>query len=87
MIFLISLLSKIVEIYSCLLIVYALLSWIPSLYHSSLGRLVEKLVEPVIKPFRRVNLTFFGLDWTVFLVMILLQVGTEMVIRFLLFFV
>ncbi|HFH9838069.1 TPA: YggT family protein [Streptococcus suis] len=82
--FLIMTILKVVDIYSYILIGYALLSWVPPLYNSPLGHLLSWLVEPVLKPFRRMNLQFFGIDWTLFLVMILLNVGANMLIRFLL---
>lgn len=82
--FLIMTILKVVDIYSYILIGYALLSWVPPLYNSPFGHLLSWLVEPVLKPFRRMNLQFFGIDWTLFLVMILLNVGANMLIRFLL---
>ncbi|MFX4034580.1 YggT family protein, partial [Streptococcus suis] len=46
---LIFVLLKIVEIYSYLLLAYAMLSWFPSLYTSSIGRLIHWLVAPILK--------------------------------------
>lgn len=73
-------LLKALELYSYVLLAYVILSWIPSLYDSTLGRLIIWLVSPVIKPFRKFNLQFFGLDWTVFVIMIVFN----LVARFLL---
>ncbi|TAA14493.1 YggT family protein [Streptococcus parasuis] len=82
--FLIFLILKIVEIYSYLLLAYALLSWFPNLYATPLGRFIQWAVAPMLKPFRRLNLQFMGLDWTVMVAMIALNIGTRILIRILL---
>ncbi|HEM6309110.1 TPA: YggT family protein [Streptococcus suis] len=80
---LIVIILKIVEIYSYLLLAYALLSWFPMLYTSNLGRLIRWLVDPVIKPFRQFRLQFWGLDWTVMVAMIALNIGTRLLLQLL----
>lgn len=80
---LIVIILKIVEIYSYLLLAYALLSWFPILYASNLGRLIRWLVDPVIKPFRQLRLQFWGLDWTVMVAMIALNIGTRLLLQLL----
>lgn len=80
MLFLISTILRIVDIYSYILIGYALLSWVPPLYDTVLGRLLCWLVEPILAPFRRLKLQFFGIDWTILLVMVLFRVGTNALI-------
>ncbi|NQN68299.1 YggT family protein [Streptococcus suis] len=80
---LIVIILKIVEIYSYLLLAYALLSWFPMLYTSNLGRLIRWLVDPVIKPFRQLRLQFLGLDWTVMVAMIALNIGTRLLLQLL----
>lgn len=83
MAFVISILLKALEIYSFILLVYAFLSWVPGAAESPLGQFIAQLVEPLIKPFRKWNLEFLGLDWTVFVAMILLNLVARMLIRFL----
>lgn len=78
--FLISIILKIVELYSYLLLGYALLSWFPALYHSPLGSLLEGLVAPVLRPFRRLNLQFMGLDFTIMVAMLVLNIGTRLLV-------
>ena len=46
MIFLIRLIQNAVNIYSFILLAFALLSWFPNAYDSSLGRLIISLVRP-----------------------------------------
>jgi YggT family protein len=73
-------LLKTVELYSYLLLAYALLSWFPGAYDSWLGRLLNRLVEPIIKPFRRLNLQFAGLDFTILAVMLALNLLSRVLI-------
>lgn len=80
--FIIQMLHLLVELYSFLLLANALLSWVPGVSNSAVGRLLDELVEPVLKPFRRFNLIFFGLDWTPVVVVVLLRVA----VRYLSFF-
>ncbi|MFC5403074.1 YggT family protein [Cohnella soli] len=42
------------NIYRTLLIIYVLMSWLPSVRESYIGELLGKLVEPYLKPFRRI---------------------------------
>jgi ylmG protein len=77
MIFLIRLIQNAVNIYSFILLAFALLSWFPNAYDSSLGRLIISLVRPVIEPLRKLNLQFGGLDFTVWVTLVLIQfIGT-----------
>ena len=61
------------DIYSLILVAFALLSWFPNAYESQLGRLVIRLARPVIEPLRKLNLQFAGLDFTVWVALILIQ--------------
>ena len=77
MIFLIRLIQNAVNICSFILLAFALLSWFPNAYDSSLGRLIISLVRPVIEPLRKLNLQFGGLDFTVWVALVLIQfIGT-----------
>ena len=46
-------LSNIIQIYSIILVVYALLSWFPGAPQSTLGQMVHRLVEPFLSLFRK----------------------------------
>ena len=78
-------LLRAIEIYSYVLLAYVVLTWIPSLYDTALGKLIISLVRPVITPFRTLNLQFFGLDWTVFVIWIILNVISRVLVRLLFF--
>jgi len=56
-----------------LALVYAVLSWVQP--HSPLQATLARLVEPVLQPIRRIVPTIGGVDLSVLLLIVLLQVG------------
>ena len=58
MAYVVLILARVVDIYSFLLVIYALLSWFPNAYDTWLGKLLVDIVEPIIKPFRRFDFQF-----------------------------
>jgi YggT family protein len=56
-----------------LALVYAVLSWLQP--HSSVGATLGQLVEPVLRPIRRIVPTIGGIDLSVLILVILIQVG------------
>lgn len=84
--FIVYILLRVVDIYSFILIAYALLSWVPNLYHSGLGRLLSRLVQPILQPFRKLNLQFGGLDFTVWVAMLALNLFARFLIQVLYLF-
>ncbi|EHJ52954.1 YggT family protein [Streptococcus macacae] len=81
--YIIFVLARVTEIYSVLLALYALLSWFPNAYDTFLGRLLRDIVEPVLKPFERLNLQFAGLDFTIIFVIIVLNGLTRLLMMLL----
>ena len=65
--------SNIVQIYSIILVIYALLSWFPGAPESALGQMVHRLVEPFLSLFKKLPLQFAGLDFTVLVAILLLN--------------
>ena len=53
MIFLIRMIYNAVDIYSLILVAFAVMSWFPGAYESSLGRWIVALVKPVLAPLQR----------------------------------
>ena len=53
--------SNIIQIYSIILVIYALLSWFPGAPESALGQMVHRLVEPFLSLFKKLPLQFAGL--------------------------
>ena len=66
-------LSNIIQIYSIILVIYALLSWFPGAPQSTLGQMVHRLVEPFLSLFRKLPLQFGGLDFTVLVALLVLN--------------
>lgn len=81
MILILSILLRLIRVYSYLLIAYALLSWFPGAYNSWIGRLLSGIVESVLKPFRALNLQFAGLDFTIFVIIIGLNFLAQILVR------
>lgn len=55
-------LSNIIQIYSIILVIYALLSWFPGAPQSTLGQMVHRLVEPFLSLFK-VTIAVWGLGF------------------------
>jgi len=47
-------LDQIYNIYKWLIIAYVLLSWLPNVRGSAVGEMLGKVVEPYLRPFRRI---------------------------------
>jgi len=65
-------LSSLVGLYSLVVLVAVILSWVPQARGSSFGRAVEAMTEPVLEPVRRVVPPIGGLDLSPMIVLILL---------------
>lgn len=63
----------VVNVAEILLVVYALLSWFPGAYDTSLGRIIRQIVNPILAPFRRLNLVFAGVDFSIIVIVLLLN--------------
>ena len=83
MIFLIRLIYNAVDIYSLILVAFAVMSWFPGAYESSLGRWIVALVKPVIAPLQRLPLQIAGLDLSVWIAIVLVRFLGENLVRFL----
>ena len=83
MIFLIRLIQNAATIYSWILVAFALLSWFPNAYDTALGRLLTSLVKPVLQPLRRLPLSIGGIDFSVWVAVILVHLLGNYLIRFL----
>lgn len=65
--------ARVVNVAEILLVVYALLSWFPGAYDTSLGRIIRQIVNPILVPFRRLNLVFAGVDFSIIVIVLLLN--------------
>ncbi|CEY28001.1 TPA: YggT family protein [Streptococcus pneumoniae] len=83
MIFLIRMIYNAVDIYSLILVAFAVMSWFPGAYESSLGRWIVALVKPVLAPLQRLPLQIVGLDLSVWVAIVLVRFLGENLVRFL----
>ena len=83
MIFLIHFIHNAATIYSWVLVAFALLSWFPNAYETTLGRLLTSLVKPILQPLRRSPLSIGGLDFTVWVAVLLVHLLGNYLIRLL----
>ena len=83
MIFLIRLIYNAVDIYSLILVAFAVMSWFPGAYESSLGRWIVALVKPVLAPLQRLHLQIAGLDLSIWVAIVLIRFLGENLVRFL----
>lgn len=83
MIFLIRMIYNAVDIYSLILVAFAVMSWFPGAYESSLGRWSVALVKPVLAPLQRLPLQIAGLDLSVWVAIVLVRFLGENLVRFL----
>ena len=83
MIFLIRFIQNATTIYSWILVAFALLSWLPNAYDTALGRLLTSLVKPILQPLRRLPLSIGGIDFSVWVAVILVHLLGNYLIRFL----
>ncbi|GBF11962.1 YggT family protein [Tepidibacillus infernus] len=82
----ISIVDTIFQIYFWLIFAYILMSWVPQMRETPVGELLGKLVEPYLRPFRKIIppigmidispiVAFFALDF--------IREGLKTVLRFL----
>ena len=83
MIFLIRMIYNAVDIYSLILVAFAVMSWFPGAYESSVGRWIVALVKPVLAPLQRLPLQIAGLDLSVWVAIVLVRFLGENLVRFL----
>ena len=83
MIFLIRMIHNAVDIYSLILVAFAVMSWFPGAYESSLGRWIVALVKPVLAPLQRLPLQIAGLDLSIWVAIVLIRFLGENLVRFL----
>ncbi|VJW85810.1 integral membrane protein [Streptococcus pneumoniae] len=83
MISLIRMIYNAVDIYSLILVAFAVMSWFPGAYESSLGRWIVALVKPVLAPLQRLPLQIVGLDLSVWVAIVLVRFLGENLVRFL----
>lgn len=72
-----------IQLYTFAIIISVILSWIAAGGHNPAAALLHDLVDPVLKPFRRVVPLIGGLDLSPLLALIVLQIANIIVSNFL----
>ena len=67
-------LAALLRLYSLMLVVYALISWIMHEHHYPPAvRWLQKMVEPILKPIRRIIPPFGGIDFSVIAALLIIE--------------
>lgn len=72
-ILILKILQDVLQVYTTVLVVYALLSWFPGAYQTSLGRFLAKICEPYLKLFDRFRFQIGPMDFTILVALLVLQ--------------
>lgn len=64
---------RLLDVYSVILIIYALMSWVPTLYGTWFGRIIVKVSRPYLSLFENLPLQFWGLDFSIVIAFIVLK--------------
>lgn len=71
------------QVLSMAILARVLLSWVPSLQQSRLGRFIYEITEPILSPIRRLIPPLGMLDLSPFIAMVVIQVLAQLLQRFL----
>ena len=72
--------GKLLQLYGRIMLVYALVSWVPSL-RGRWTEYVAMLVEPVLTPVRRIIPPMGGLDISLIVVLLVIQLVANQALR------
>ncbi|WP_333784305.1 YggT family protein [Thermocrinis sp.] len=65
-------LSLVINVLIVLVLVHAIGSWIPQIRESEFYRKLDNIIEPILRPIRRVIPTYGGLDFSPFILLLIL---------------
>ena len=82
MFFLVALISDVAQVLALLIIVRALLTWIPSVDHGHpVVRAIVRVTDPVLLPIRRLVPPLGGIDVTPIAALLLIEIARTLLIR------
>ncbi len=83
--FLVTLVSYAIQILTLLIVVRAVLSWIPAVdYGHPLIRMIMRVTDPILEPVRRLMPPVGGVDLSPIVAILLLQLVGQLIVRLLL---
>lgn len=74
-----------VNVYTLLLLIYAVISWVPDLRRGRWVYYLASIIEPVLIPIRRIIPPMGGLDLAFLVLLLVLQFGVQRAITVLMF--
>lgn len=80
-------LNTVIYIYSLLLVIYTLLTWVPRLLNTTVGRWLAKIVEPYLGWFERIIPTIAGISFAPVVALLVLYLINNYVLRYLILFI
>nr|WP_318765916.1 YggT family protein [Lactiplantibacillus carotarum] len=70
---LISIISRLFQLYQLAIIVFILMSWFPGAYNTGVGRFLGRICDPFLSIFRRFIPAIAGLDFSPIIAILVLQ--------------
>lgn len=67
--------NTVVSIYSFMLVIYILMSWVPSSRETSIGRFLERICEPYLGFFRKIIPPFGMIDFSPIVAILVLNMA------------
>lgn len=74
--------ARVVDLYSLLMLVWVIASWVPQMQRNALVRQVGRLCEPPLRLVRQVLPATGGIDFSPMVVILLLQLLSRALLRF-----
>ncbi|WP_033619360.1 YggT family protein [Lactiplantibacillus pentosus] len=70
---LVTIISRLFQLYQLAIVVYILMSWFPGAYHTRIGQFLGQICEPFLSIFRRFIPAIAGLDFSPIIALLVLQ--------------
>lgn len=70
-------LVNLIELYSWALIIYILMSWVPSVRESRFGQMLANICEPYLEPFRKIIPPLAMIDFSPIVAIFVLRFAKE----------
>ncbi|WP_276805109.1 YggT family protein [Lactobacillus hominis] len=73
--------NTVIYIYSLLIVIYTLLTWVPRLLNSTIGRILAKIVEPYLSWFERIIPPIAGISFAPVVALLVLYLINNYALR------
>nr|WP_262336271.1 YggT family protein [Lactiplantibacillus plantarum] len=72
---LVTIISRLFQLYQLAIVVYILMSWFPEAYNTRVGQFLGQICEPFLSIFRRFIPAIAGLDFSPIIALLVLQLA------------